>query len=344
MFKLNYSNVSTVMFLTVCFTFPQSYTNYKLIPLAFFFITHIKDWGVNKKFNVPLRLIIFYFSISIISSIWSLIGLLNGGNIIGIFESIRLYVFWSVLLVLIYTLIYSADEIESIHKALILSGLGICLINLSQLYASFYQISLFSEGFVKELDIGIGFREGYIQITSQNIGSLLIIIPYLISTMIRIDGVAKNTFINKLILLLCIALAIVSGRRALWLSIALTPVIILLIAYLSGCIRYIKKSALIFIKLYILCSFVGLIIVLYRPYISTENGLVNHFNSAFASDDARVIQKEYLFESFILSPYIGSGYGVSTVSNALKMLGFIWKRTRHTLKKNEMKSGLDNQS
>ncbi len=35
---------------------------------------------------------------------------------------------------------------------------------------------------------------------------------------------------------------------------------------------------------------------------------------------------------------------VSTVSNALKMLGFIWIRTRHTLKNNEMKSGLDYQS
>ena len=35
---------------------------------------------------------------------------------------------------------------------------------------------------------------------------------------------------------------------------------------------------------------------------------------------------------------------VGTVRNALKALRIIWKRTRHSLKKNEMKSGLDKQS
>ena len=35
---------------------------------------------------------------------------------------------------------------------------------------------------------------------------------------------------------------------------------------------------------------------------------------------------------------------VGTVSNALKALGFVWKRTRHWLKKKEMKSGLEKQS
>ena len=35
---------------------------------------------------------------------------------------------------------------------------------------------------------------------------------------------------------------------------------------------------------------------------------------------------------------------VGTVSNALKALGFVWKRTRPWLKKKEMKSGLEKQS
>ncbi len=35
---------------------------------------------------------------------------------------------------------------------------------------------------------------------------------------------------------------------------------------------------------------------------------------------------------------------VATVTNALKALGFVWKRTRHWLKKNEMKSCFGNHS
>jgi hypothetical protein len=299
------------MFVASVATLVQSYVVLKLFFLALFLLTAIFNLAVKKtKFVVHLRLLSFYLWIGVAAIVWAIVGLLHPGNYVqGVFDALRLYVTWSAAFVVLYTLLRAEPSLGLLHAALVLSAILISVINLLGLADEIGSWSLISESIRQELELNVGIHDGYIQITSNNIGALFLIVPYLLSLQFRADAHKSNSMLTKLALVLSLILVAVSGRRALWLVVALTPCTILLLSSLTGSYGLMKLGGRRFLLVCAAASVVGLGMLSILPESEQDVGYVSHLKQAFSSEDERTIQKPYLIDGFKESPVLGSGFG-----------------------------------
>jgi hypothetical protein len=304
-------HLSAVLFLCSIMSFPRSFLIAKLLCLGFFVLVHLIDHQRNQYFRVHTRVLVFYCCVAIGGLTWSLLGLADAGEPQGVYDSLRLYVGWSAAYLLIVTLLRNGNGLRDLHSAIVLSGLLIAVINLFGLFDQYLELGLLSEGVRDELRLAIGFHEGYIQITSHNIGSLLFITPYLIAVQFCRNTAGTNGWLTKFSLVACIVLSALSGRRALWLCIALTPLIIGLIAVLSSGLSGVKPAARKLISA-MACGFVAALVVIGANNAQLgESGVVvlDRLSEAFSAEDERTIQSRYLVSAFADQPMFGSGFG-----------------------------------
>ncbi len=292
-------------------TLPRSFIVVKLVCLGFFVLVHIADSRWNSHFRIHWRILIFYFCVAIGGLAWSLVGLAGTGDPLGVYDSLRLYVAWSMAYFLILTLLRNDDGLGYLHSAIVISGLLIAAINLFGMYDQYAELGVFSESVRKDLMLAIGFHEGYVHITSHNIGSLLFITPYLLAIQFCRNTARLNGKLTKLSLLMCLVVSALSGRRALWLCVLLTPLIVGVMAMTSTTIRAIKPGAQKLIAV-MACGLVfASIVLLVTTAQPGESGIavIDHLSAAFSAEDERSIQKGYLVAAFQDQPLLGSGFG-----------------------------------
>ncbi|QZA78313.1 O-antigen ligase family protein [Deefgea tanakiae] len=258
------------------------------------------------KFNYLI--LIFYLILAIFSVVWSILGLKNGAYVGGVLDNFKLFVVWSFIFFVIYTYIYSEIDLSFYHRVIIIAGVVIPLINFVGMADSYYAINFIPISMIESLDMRFGFHEGYIQVASHNIGSLFIIIPYLMAVLSMNDRENSNRKWSAIALILSLALAVLSGRRALWLVIAITPFVIIFLGIVTN--RFVKiNNKFKFVFFISLCLF-GLVLVLSLFGEFSESGTLEHMKSAISAEDERSIQYQYLISKFIDYPFFGSGIGV----------------------------------
>jgi hypothetical protein len=304
------ASVLAVMSLASMSTFALSFVVVKLLFLTLFLLAAVVNGGLRRRFVVYPRLVVFYLSICVAGIVWAIVGLLNPGNYVsGVVDALRLYVIWSVAVLLLYSLLRSESSLGLIHASMVLSGLLISTINLVALADQLGGWGLIPEAFRQDLELRIGIHEGYIQITSYNIGSLFIIVPYLVSLQFRTDAARANTWLTKLALAMCLILTAFSGRRALWLAVVLTPCLILVLSIVTRSHGTIRAGVTRLLRVYSIAVAVVVGLVVARPEGMPEIGYVSHLREAFSAEDERTIQKPYLIDAFLESPIMGSGFG-----------------------------------
>lgn len=290
--------------------FVQAFVAVKLFFLCLFLLSAVVGVALRRKVPVYPPLVVFYLSLSAAGIVWAIVGLLNQGTFeLGILDALRLYVIWSVALLILYSLLRSEPSLGLIHASLVLSGVLISTINLVALADQIGGWGLIPEDVRNDLELRIGIHEGYVQITSHNIGMLFIIVPYLLSLQFRTDAARANTWLTKLALTMCLILTALSGRRGLWLVAALTPCLILVLSIATRSHRTIRAGATRLLRAYTIAVVVVVGLVVARPESIPEIGYVSHVREAFSAEDERTIQKPYLIDAFMESPIIGSGFG-----------------------------------
>lgn len=248
---------------------------------------------------------IFYWNVAFAGIIWAGLGFYNGGASQGIFDSLRLYVLWSVAYALIVQTLLLGSPLRAVHYALIIAGLAVSAINLIGLYGNYFGVNFFSLQVMEELDLRIGYHDGYVQMTSRNIGSLFFIIPYLIATLIRKDSFRDLRALAWLSLAACLLVTIVSGRRGLWFVVMLTPVVCWGLSQISRT----PYNNIHMSKLFGLGLAIGGILFFYvvEEYRADT---IDFMVSAFSATDQRTIQSTYLLDAFLERPVFGSGFGL----------------------------------
>jgi hypothetical protein len=302
---------SAVMFIASMATLVQSYVTIKLFFLSLFLFIFLVNFLLRKtRIVVYRRLVWFYVWIGVAGVVWALVGVLSPGNYVqGDLEAFRLYVVWSGAFLVLYTLLRAGPSLRILHTAVVMAGILIPLVNFLGLYDQFSGLGLISEGIQKELDMRIGFGDGFIQITSQNIGVMFLIAPYLLSLQFRADAGKSNSMLTKLALVLSLILVAVSGRRALWIVAALTPCTILMLSRLTGSYGLMKTRGRRFLLACAAASVAGLSVLWILPESAQDVGSIIRLKQAFSSEDERTIQKPYLIDGFMKSPVLGSGFG-----------------------------------
>lgn len=303
------ASLPAVMFVTSLATFVQSFVVVKLFFLVLFLLASIGDVALRKTVVVYPRIVSFYLSISVVGIVWAIVGISNGNDVVAVTDALRLYVIWSIAFIALYSLLRSQPSLGLIHAAMVAAGILISVINLVGLSDQIGGWGLIPDNIRQELELNIGIHEGYIQITSNNIGALFLIVPYLLSLQFRADARKANSALTKLSLVLCLALVPMSGRRGLWLVVALTPCTIFLLSIVTKSHGLVPAGARRLLAVYCVAVVLVLGTMSVLPERIHELGYVRYLEAAFSAEDARTIQKDYLLEAFAESPVLGSGFG-----------------------------------
>lgn len=301
---------TAIMFIASMATLMQSYLAIKLLLLALFLLAFlVKVYLRRTGIVVYPRLVWFYVYIGMAGVVWALVGLLHPSNYVeGNLGALRLYVVWSAAFVVLYTLLRAAPSLEIMHRAMVIAGILISVINIVGVYDELMGGGLISDGVRQELSMQLGFVDGY-KITSPNIGALFAIAPYLLSLQFRSDAGKSNSLLTKLALILSLIVVVMSGRRALWIVVALTPCTVLLLSVLAGSYSLMKTRAKRFVVACAVAGVIGLSTLVILPEGRLDMEAVNRLEEAFSSEDFRTIQKPYLIHAFMKSPVLGSGFG-----------------------------------
>ena len=299
---------STVLFLIAILVLPRSYLFIKLFFLVFFLMMFFISIQRKRKLYINHKIFVFYGLILMLATIWSLIGYMHGSSIAGISDNFKLWGGWSVCYAIIITIFIQRNNLMFFHKAVVISGILISVINIVGLCDSFYGLNIVPNSIISELDLKIGYHEGYIQITTENITSLFFIVPYLIALQFRKDAKELNTWEVKLSFFLTLLLAAFSGRRALWLCVILTPFLILGLSFFLNSVKQIIKNARRFT--YILFFIIVLGFLFVATSNASDNPTLAHLKEAFSAEDERSIQKGFLIDAFYDYPIFGSGFGI----------------------------------
>lgn len=277
--------------------------------LAFFALASVRVLAGARVVLHP-ALVIYYVALAFAGIVWAMVGFLREGNAEqGALEAMRLYTIWSFAFLVTYSLLRSFDALRILHRALVLGGIAIAVLNVVGLADQFYGWGLMSRATRTALDLFIGFQSGYVRINSQNIGALFLIVPYLLALHLRSDSAESRSVWSKLALAMALVIAVVSGRRALWLAVAAVPATVLVVALLTGSLSRLHRRARHLMYAYLA---IGALSVAFFPALPESvrgAGSAQHLLTAFSSQDERTIQSGYLLDGFADHPVIGSGFG-----------------------------------
>ncbi len=305
---------TAVMFIASMATLMRSFLAVKLFFLVFFLLAFVVN-AYRRRTSIVVypRLVWFYLWIGLAGLVWAFVGVLHPANYLqAVFDALRLYVVWSAAFVVLYTLLRAGPSLQIMHAAMVIAGILIPLINFVALYDQVSGLGLFSDGVREQLDLGVGFGDGYLQFGGVNLIGMFVIAPYLLSLQFRGDAGKSNSAITKLALVLSLIFVALSGRRALWIVVALTPFAVLLLSTLTGSYGLIKAGGRRVLLASAIAGAVGLGTTLIIPESALDGeymGSITRLKKAFSSEDERTIQKPYLINAFMKSPVLGSGFG-----------------------------------
>ena len=306
---LHYGWPRALAFLSISslIVFPRSFLFLKmalLLTLTAFFIVKFNR-KIFLRFPVPLLLLAI--SIAALGMTWSMIGLLNGGNLVGVFDSLRLYVFWSFAWALLSYFIILGGGAKLLHECFLWSAVAIVFINFAGVIDTWFSLDMMPFSLRDELKLFVGIHDGYIQITSHNIGSLFFLTSYFFITLIS-NRFPQNISFCVLAYVLLILLAICSGRRALWATVFISHSVAIIHSFISPRF-YDRKAIKRILVIFALLGFFGsYFLITYADVSLFATG--EHIIGAFSQEDERSIQAPFLISGFVDNFWFGSGFGV----------------------------------
>lgn len=292
--------------LTSMISFPRSFAAIKVVLIgAFIAISLMRSFDITKR-RLDVRILpvaTYYLIVAMLGLVWTQIGLSNGGYAAAAADYLRLYVGWSAAFFLLLVGLQQYDANLMLHKSIIYSGIIIAGVNALGMYDFYYGAGIFPGWVLDELSMRVGFHEGYTQVTSHNIGSLLFVSGYLIAWYCRTERRPELSSLAYFSLIVTLAIVVGSGRRALWLAILLTPITIAVLSIATGTVRNTRNIGKIIVFLVVAVA----LLILFSPLDLT----IDFIRSAFSAEDERTIQSSYLLEGFRTFPLFGSGFGVT---------------------------------
>lgn len=240
------------------------------------------------------------------------------------------YLLWPVVYTVLLSGIDSKKVVDDIFKLLIISLIAIALYSILYLLHTTHWLA---DMFYFELDMGqgVGIYEGYVEYNLYNISSLIFLLPFCLSLLIMLPP--KSTipvYWLWIALLLGLAVAILSGRRAVWLVLVISPFVILLMRmFVSRKYRRVNSrrfkriimglvitiGALLFLGVYLM----GL--DFYVIFGMLEAGF--NFSNGSASESARAEQFFELLKAWQDNIFFGAGHGAG-VANSIRSTETPW--------------------
>ena len=258
-----------------------------------------------------------------------LVGLINGTP--GAIRVGTVYVLWPLVYLVLVAGMSDDRIIRGLSRVLVAATFAVGLYGLSYV--------LFAVGWLPRwlylpLDQGqgIGFYEGYVEVSLYSLASLLFLVPYLIAALLCWEESAASPASRPWLWLGCltgIALVLLSGRRALMLVTAMAPVITLIFLGLTS-----RRALRANFRLIGLGTAGGFLILFgLGSYLNAVSGfewgsILAMFGEGFnfSSEVSATVRRDQFFallHGWDSSPILGAGHGAAA-PRVIRSAEFPW--------------------
>ncbi|MCK4829442.1 hypothetical protein KA005_77675, partial [bacterium] len=273
----------------------------------------------------PTILILALCMISV-SLFFSLMGII--ANTPGALKQAQVYALWPLIYIILITGVKDSTILEGLQQTLVVATIFLAIYGTTQILTNllilpeFFHLDLFKE----ESSTAFGFYEGFTEIRIPGLNSLPFLIPFCMAALVTwLPGKGSSPMHRIwlwIALLLGIALSIISGRKAVWLVIMLSPVLILSLWLLEPKAEKRKtKHILISSSLFFCLLLISVFVLLKCTYEFDLTKIYGNFISGFnflamdgASEIARLQQFYALLHGWLEHPLLGSGFGASAAA------------------------------
>jgi len=158
------------------------------------------------------------------------LGFFNGAP--GALRVGTVYVLWPLVFMLLIAAIPSVQGLRVLLGTMVVAGVALGLYG--AMYFA-YVSGVWPDVLYLKLDQGqaVGFFDGFVEYNMYSIATLLFLVPFLFAALLQWSG--RDDPVRRHWLwaayALCLGLAILSGRRMLWLVLTVTPVFYVLLAW-----------------------------------------------------------------------------------------------------------------
>lgn len=302
-------NLSIYIFFFLVTFLPRSHTSIKIPFLIIVFAISVIYLLKNKNIIINSELLKWAYLYILIGVVWAFIGMVNGNNIQGIKDSLRLNFVWILVYFVLTVAVSNSNKFDIVINVIMISNVVV----------SIYNILLFTNAigatnlsFLYSLDAQsrVGIHAGYVQITSHNLGTLLFTTPFAMTYYSK----CKHKKLVMLNIIISIFAILISGRRALLLNLIVTVMLILLLKIINN-----KYQIEVILKRTFYAAIIGVVSVVvlsvfnYLDLTVIFKRMLEGFSGS--SENVRYIQGVELLKGFTWSPIIGTGFakGVSTI-------------------------------
>lgn len=308
-----------VLFFLMLFV-PTTYRLPKMLLLAVVLLVITLAWGrtgcgikVRPRIALPLALY------AALGCFFALRGVINNNP--GALPSMTVFVAWPLVYLLLVSAIYRGKHLADLTRTLVISGVAIgaygCLYALTQsgrLPASLYFVQI-DQGQIYQGDFG------FATLNLTSLSTLLFVLPFLITLAItwpRGEPLPIGRRWIYLAIVLDASLVLLSARKALFVSLAITPILVLMASSLVRSRTTPGKRAY---QLVMPLITMGLIIsvasmVLDIQWVQLFADFLSGFNPSISGDAlARQQQTHALLAGFGDHPLLGAGLGAVAVGS-----------------------------
>lgn len=265
--------------------------------------------GLFKKKNLTIGKTTFKFlGFWLLYCILTLImGLIYNNPDEGLIAFVRLNLIDVALYILVLSTIMTEKIVPCTIEAMVFSTFYISLYNIILVAMSYLGMDL---GPLQYLDATarIGIHQGYSHVVTTNLSMTIILFPMILS--INNHEFVRNHYkrwFYTLTIILCATAMILSGRRILWVVLAISAIVYYL--------RNAMNPTVALRAIGVVCLMLFVLYFLIQRNVISISGLVNRFNSAFANVDEYGVQNKRLYqgaaliEGFEKHPIFGNGAG-----------------------------------
>ena len=292
---------------------PTSYKEIKAVLLVGLFFGILLGLLYGIRFRIHLQVFILFLFYTFLGMAYVFYGYIKGNP--GAVRVSTVYVIWPIVYMVIISTMSKEWVFRSISRVLIGSSIAI---SLYIIYYLLHELGIVPDALYLELDLGqsAGFYEELVRYNLYSISTLLFLFPFVTASLLSWSGVDNPPVRRKYIMisfLLVTCVSILSGRRALWLVMPLTPlltsVILLFVKQRQGTIKKILKPFFYF------AGIVGVSLALLQTVFDVGvSGLLNRLVEGFQfSDDlGAVLRREQyvaLLDGWAYSPFFGGRPG-----------------------------------
>jgi len=268
------------------------------------------------KWRIDKRVLVVGLGCVTTSLMFMLYGLLNDAP--GAVEVGTVYVLWPLLFIFFMGVANSPSDFEPIIKVIIVGVMIASMMGILLVAEGFGGIGLNMKFILGGQGAALGISEGTVEYRLYNMNTVIYGFPFLLALILLPKELRFcNKFWNRLTLItlgLTFITLLISGRRAFWVIVTISPLVIFVIYRVAGLANPFKVKSFFYLAVFVLLSLLIGDLVFELRFDQYIGNILAGFDFGDVSNvaaSARAEQFYALLHGWMENPLLGAGHGAA---------------------------------